>query len=318
MVAESVCVVDRREMRMRDPAFPDSSRLRSRPHVADGGWSTQLRMRGYAGDAPVELANLTHPQLVQQLARAYVEAGAEFVTTNTFGANRFVFERAGIEDDPCRVAEAGARLARAAVGEEAWVVGSIGPSGRMLVIQESTPEELTRLFAEQARALAAGGADAIVLETFSEPAEIQIAIAAAGEASGLPVIASMSFDCGPQRTRTMMGAEAGACAELMEASGAAVVGCNCGSGIEDVLPAVVALRAHTRCPLWVKPNAGVPELIDGQVVYRVTPDAFAAHVPALLDAGADIVGGCCGTGPAHIQAVARRVAGRREGRGPAV
>lgn len=290
----------------RRPFEPD--RLRERPHVADGGWSTQLRARGYAPDAPAELANLTHAELVQQLAREYLEAGAEFITTNTFAANRFVFERAGVEDDPRKVAEVGARLAREAVGDAAWVVGSIGPSGRMLVIQEATPGELAGLFAEQARALAAGGVDAIVLETFSEPAEIEIAIAAAGEASGLPVIASMSFDSGPQRTRTIMGAEAGTCAALMEQAGAAVVGCNCGSGIEDVLPAVVALRAHTSRPLWVKPNAGVPELIDGQVVYRVTPEAFVEHVPQLLEAGADILGGCCGTGPEHIARLARRIA----------
>ncbi len=292
----------------------EPEQLRERPHVADGGWSTQLRARGYASDAPAELANLTHPELVRQLARDYLEAGAEFITTNTFAANRFVFERAGIEEDPRKVAEAGARLAREAVGDAAWVVGSIGPSGRMLVIQEATPDELAELFAGQARALAAGGADAIVLETFSEPAEIKIAIASAGEASGLPVIASMSFDSGPQRTRTIMGAEAGRCAEQMEKAGAAVVGCNCGSGIEDVLPAVVALRAHTSRPLWVKPNAGVPELIDGQVVYRVTPEDFVEHAPKLLEAGADVLGGCCGTGPEHIARLARRIARWRQRR----
>jgi 5-methyltetrahydrofolate--homocysteine methyltransferase len=118
----------------------------------------------------------------------------------------------------------------------------------------------------------------------------------------------MSFDAGPQRTRTMMGAQAGECATALEDAGADIIGCNCGSGINHVLPAVVALRAATSLPLWVKPNAGLPELEDGRAVWKQTPEEFAGFVPQLLDAGANIIGGCCGSGPEHIRRVAKVVA----------
>jgi methionine synthase I (cobalamin-dependent) len=276
--------------------------------VADGGWSTQLQARGVPLEAPAELANLTHPHLVEALARDYVMAGARFITTNTFSANRFVFERRGLSQDLAEVNRTGAALAKKAVdGSGALVAGSIGPSGKILAVREVAEEQLAAAFAEQAAALAEGGADVIVLETFSEVAEILVALEAVGKAASLPVVASMSFDSGPQRTRTMMGARAEDCASALEEAGADVVGCNCGAGVATILPTVVALRANTKLPLWVKPNAGLPELEDGHVIYRQTPDEFGHHVPALLDAGVNIIGGCCGTGPEHIKRVAALV-----------
>ncbi len=290
----------------------DAESLLARPHVADGGWSTQLQLRGMPADVPAETANLTHPELVLDLARAYLDAGAQFITTNTFAANRLLFERRGLTHDPLEVNRRGAMLAREALGDRpAWVAGSIGPSGKILAVREATEEQLYPVFHEQAEALAAGGADLILLETFSELREVLLALRAVVDATGLPVIASLSFDSGPQRTRTMMGAAAGECAAALEDAGAAVIGCNCGSGINHVLPAVVALRAATKCPLWVKPNAGLPELEDGRPVWRQPPDEFAGFVPQLLDAGANIVGGCCGSGPEHIRRVAAVVAHRK-------
>jgi len=276
--------------------------------VADGGWSTQLAARGFPGDRLAELANLSHPHLVEQLAREYAAAGARFITTNTFSANRFIFERRRISQDPLEVSRRGAELAKGAVGETGVLVaGSIGPSGRILAVREVREDELRDAFAAQAEALAAGGADVIVLETFSELAEVLIALEAARSAGGLPVIASMSFDSGPQRTRTMMGARAEDCATALTEAGADAVGCNCGAGIATILPAVVALRANTHLPLWVKPNAGLPELEDGRAVYRQTPREFGQHVPPLLEAGVNIIGGCCGTGPEHIRRLAALV-----------
>ncbi len=276
--------------------------------VADGGWSTQLQARGVPLDAPAELANVTHPHLVEALARDYVAAGARFITTNTFSANRFVFERRGLQHDLAEINRTGAALAKKGIdGGGALVAGSIGPSGKILAVREAAEEQLTTAFAEQAAALADGGADVIVLETFSELAEILLALEAVRKAGGLPVIASMSFDSGPQRTRTMMGAKAEDCASALDEAGADAVGCNCGAGVTTILPAVVALRANTALPLWVKPNAGLPELEDGHVVYKQTPDEFGHHVPALLDAGVNIIGGCCGTGPEHIRRVAALV-----------
>ena len=286
--------------------------LRDGLTVADGGWSTQLWMRGVPSGTLAELATLTHPQIVSNLAREYVAAGAQFVTTNTFSANRIMLEKRRVAAGVAELNRAGARLAREAVGQsDVLVVGSIGPSGKILAVREAAEEELTQVFAEQAAALAEGGADAIVLETFSELAEILVALKAVRSACQLPVIASMSFDSGPQRTRTMMGAKAEDCAAALEDAGADVVGCNCGTGIGHVLPAVVALRHATRLPLWVKPNAGLPDLEDGQAVYRQTPEEFVRHVPELIDAGANILGGCCGTGPEHIRRLAALVASRR-------
>ncbi len=279
--------------------------------VADGGWSTQLQMRGVPTDAMAETANFTHPDVVRDLGRAYVDAGARFITTNTFAANRWTLERREVEQSVAEVNRRGAELAREAVGRGgALVAGSIGPSGKILAVRETTEDELTPLFEEQAKGLAEGGADLIVLETFSEVAEILLALKVAKDATGLPIVASMSFDSGPQRTRTMMGAKAEECAAALDDGGADIIGANCGGGIDLILPAVVALRAATERPLWVKPNAGMPELIEGRAVWRQTPDEFAAKVPTLLDADVNIIGGCCGSGPEHIEQVASVVARR--------
>ncbi|MBU0640558.1 MAG: homocysteine S-methyltransferase family protein [Planctomycetes bacterium] len=297
--------------------MPDFAALRRTVSVADGSWSVQLQARGLPANIMAETANLSHPELVVELARDYVAAGARFITTNTFAANRFTIERRGLKQTVAEINQAGVELARAAVGASAaLVVGSIGPSGKILAVDEASPDQLAAAFEEQAAALARGGVDAIVLETFSELAEVLLAVRVVKETTGLPVIASMSFDSGPQRTRTMMGAAADECAAALEDADVDAIGYNCGSGIEHALPAVVALRAGTGCPLWIKPNAGLPELEGGRVVYRQTPEEFAAFVPTLIDAGANIIGGCCGTTPEHIRRVAVLVASyeRRTGK----
>ena len=290
----------------------DTKALTRAVTVADGGWSTQLQARGLPASTVAETANVSHPQLVTALARDYVAAGARFLTTNTFSANTFVFERRGVRPSVAAVNRRGAEIAREVAGDcGVVVVGSIGASGKILAVREASEELLSAAFAEQARALARGGVDAILLETFTELAEILLALRVVKDATGLPVISSMSFDSGPQRTRTMMGAAADECGAVLDDAGADVIGCNCGSGIADVLPAVVALRAASTRPLWVKPNAGLPELHEGRAVYRQTPEEFAAYVPTLIDAGANIIGGCCGTGPEHIRRVAALIAKRR-------
>jgi methionine synthase I (cobalamin-dependent) len=339
---------------------PDSHK--SGVTLADGAWASELRARGLAPAAPVELASLDHPTLVLQLAQEYLAAGARILTTNTFSANRFTLERIGERRTVAEINAAGARLARQAVEEHAGVAealsaagrhggerrgargagrgesrrerpgsqaspapkergaaavavaGAIGPSGKILAVREIGETELADAFAEQARALAEGGVDLIVLETFSELAELLVAVGAVKAVTRMPVAASLSFDSGPQRTYTMMGAGASESATALDDAGADVIGCNCGAGITHVLPAVVALRAHTARPLWVKPSAGLPELDTGQPVYRQTADEFAALVPTLIDAGANIIGGCCGVGPEHIQRVAAVLEHRRAAR----
>lgn len=297
---------------------PDMSFLAG-PAVADGSWSTELQRRGVPPNVPAELANLTQPQVVAALAREYVLAGATILSTNTFGAQRFNFARRGLTEDPAEVARHGATIARNVAAGKARVGGSIGPSGKIMLLGEAPEPELRASFAAHAAALADGGVDFILLETFSEMAELMLAIDAVRGVTPLPIVASVSFDSGPQRTHTMMGVAAEEAARQLEAAGAAAVGCNCGAGVETILPAVVALRANTKLPVWVKPNAGLPDLIDGRPVYSVGIDEFAEYIPALLDAGANIVGGCCGVGPEHIKRIAAVVASRgraRAGRKP--
>jgi len=192
--------------------------LRQTITVADGGWSTQLQMRGVPTNVPAESANLTHPDTVVALGTEYVDAGARFLTTNTFAANEFTLARRDLGDKVTEVNRRGAELARAAAdkGVGVLVVGSVGPSGKILAVKETTEDVLREKFAVQIGALAAGGADIILLETCSEIAEVVLAIRVAKEIAKLPVIASMSFDSGPQRTRTMMGTPADKCATALD------------------------------------------------------------------------------------------------------
>lgn len=277
--------------------------------VADGGWSTILRERLHPlRDLPEGLC-LRQPEAVRTLARDYVQSGARFLTTNSFSLNRLALQSRGAQEDVRALNREAARLARQAVSNlPVHVVGSMSSTGRILGVREVDESEITDAMAEQARALAEGGVDAIVLETFFELAEAELAVRVVKEAVRLPVIACMSFDSGPQRTRTLMGAEAGECAARLAVAGADIVGCNCGAGADEALPAVVAMRAATDRPLWVKPNVGLPFLEEGRSVYRQSPEEFVAAMRPLIDAGANIVGGCCGAGPDHIRRLAAWVA----------
>ena len=182
--------------------------------------------------------------------------------------------------------------------------GAMGPSGMIVAVQEVDEGQLIAAFSEQASALVEGGAQWIVLETFSELAELVIAIKAVKQATACPVVASMSFDAGPQRTKTVMGAAASEVGAALEDAGADVIGSNCGAGIAHALPAVVALKANCSLPLWVRPSAGLPDLEEGVAVYRNKPEEIDEFIGPLLDAGANVIGGCCGMGPAHIKRMA--------------
>jgi methionine synthase I (cobalamin-dependent) len=186
------------------------------------------------------------------------------------------------------------------------VFASIGPTGKLLVTGEVTPEELSAVFSEQVAILASAGADAIVLETMTDLEEAKIAVGCA-KRTGLAVVACMVFDTGKNKDRTLMGTTPEQAAEGLAAAGADVIGANCGQGIAGYVPICRRLRAATVRPIWIKANAGLPEVVDGRAVYRTTPEEFAAHIPALLEAGASFIGGCCGTTPDYIRAVAAAV-----------
>lgn len=270
--------------------------------IADGAWGTELDKLGCPPGFCREEWNVTRPELIQQVAEAYVAAGARIVLTNTFGANRYVLgrhDRAGKVRDFNR---AGAEVSKRAAGDRARVFGSIGPSGKIIMMGEVDEGELYEAFKEQAEALAEGGADGLVVETMTELVEVVTAVKAA-KSTGLPVVGSMTFDSGPDRTHTMMGVTPEQAVKAIVDAGADLVGCNCGIGIDNYIKVTAMLRTATDKPIWVKANAGLPEIEGGKVVYRMTPEEFATKARDLVKAGANIVGGCCGSSPEFIKAL---------------
>ncbi len=277
------------------------------PSVTDGAWGTQLQAQGLEpGDCPDEW-NLSHPDRVEAVARAYAEAGSQIVLTNTFGASRLCLEKFGLADQAADINREGAKISKQAVSDQAKVFASIGPTGKLIVMGQTTEDELKAVFAEQAEALAEGGADAIVVETMSDPVEAGIAIAAARE-TGLPVVGCMVFDAGKNQDRTMMGTTPEQAAEALTSAGADVIGSNCGQGIAGFVDICKRLKAASDRPVWIKANAGMPEIVDGKVMYQTPPEEFASYVPALVEAGASFIGGCCGTNPDFIRAVRQQLA----------
>ncbi|MGA2034804.1 MAG: homocysteine S-methyltransferase family protein [Thermoguttaceae bacterium] len=278
------------------------------PVVTDGAWGTQLQLRGLPVGACPDAWNLERPGAVEDVARSYVEAGSQIILTNTFGANRFILSRYGLAERAAEINRAGVGLSRKAASGRAAVFASMGPTGIVLMMGEVSPDDLEKAFAEQAEAIADSGADGIVVETMSDPVEARLAVAAARQ-SGLPVVACMTFDSGPNKDRTMMGATPEQAAEELLAAGADCLGSNCGQGIAGFVAICRRLCAAGGAPVWIKANAGLPEIRDGQTVYSQTPEQFAQYVPELVAAGAAFIGGCCGTTPEFIAAVRRKLAG---------
>jgi 5-methyltetrahydrofolate--homocysteine methyltransferase len=276
------------------------------PVATDGAWGTQLQQRGLPLGACPDTWNLTEPAKVAEVARCYVEAGSRVILTNTFGANRFVLARHGLAERVAEVNRQGVEISLRAAAGHAAVFASVGPSGLMLMTGQVSEDALKAAFSEQAQAIAAAGADGIVIETMSDVAEAALAAAAAHE-TGLPVVACMTFSAGAKKDRTMMGVTPEQAAEQLAAAGADVVGSNCGQGIAGMVEICGRLHAATNGPVWIKANAGLPEMVDGKTVYKQTPAEFAEYVPQLIAAGAAMIGGCCGTTPEFIKAVAEKV-----------
>jgi methionine synthase I (cobalamin-dependent) len=273
------------------------------PVLTDGAWGTQLQARGLAAGEIPDLWNLTHPEKVAEVARAYIAAGSRVILTNTFGGNRFRLAEGGCADRMNEINETGAHISREAAGNHALVFASIGPSGKMLMSGDVTEDELRAAFTEQAEALARGGAHGLVVETMSDLEEARIAVRAA-KATDLPVVASMVFDSGKNKDRTMMGITPEQAAAGLVEAGADVIGSNCGQGIAGFVKICARLKsAAGGRPVWIKANAGLPTVKEGKVSYDTTPQQFASYVPALMEAGASFIGGCCGTSPDFIRAL---------------
>jgi methionine synthase I (cobalamin-dependent) len=274
--------------------------------ILDGGWGTQLQLRGLETGEHPDLWNLSHPDKVQEVASAYVQAGSDIILTNTFGSNRFLLTKHGAADKVVELNRAGVRISKEiAHKQNRRVFASIGPSGVMLMSGTVTPEELYAAFLEQAEAIAAESPDGIVIETMSDPVEAVLAVKAA-KTTGLPVVGSMVFDTGQNKDRTMMGTTPEQAVEQLTAAGADIVGANCGQGIDGFIPICRRMRAATTLPLWMKANAGLPEIVDGKTVYRQTPEKFADSAKELWAAGVNFLGGCCGTTPDYIRVLRER------------
>ncbi len=277
--------------------------LTAAPILTDGAWGTQLQQRGLPIGACPDAWNLTHPDEVEAVARAYVDAGSRVILTNTFGASRITLDRHGLGDRSREVNRLGATLSRNAVaGTEVAVFASVGPTGKLLAAGEVTEDDVLTAYLDQMAGLAEGGVDAVVIETMSDLAEATLALRAAQDA-GLPAVVSMVFDAGRQKDRTMMGVRVEEAATALTDAGASAVGLNCGVGPDTMTPLVRRFREATSLPLWVKPNAGLPQLVDGAAIYTVTPQAFAQSALELVDAGATFIGGCCGSGPEFISSL---------------
>ena len=280
--------------------------------IADGAMGTELQARGLEPGAPGELWNVERPEEVTAIHRSYLEAGARIILTNTFGGSRWKLETAGLAGRVVEVNRAAAELARKVAGEGAWVLGDVGPTGRFMApLGTDTFEDFVAVFTEQVEALMAGGVDAVMVETMSDLQEARAALQAAKAVGDLPVVVTMTFT--PDQVggdfHTVMGVGVEEAVGVLQEAGADLVGSNCGVGTEAMAQIVERMSAVATVPVVAKPNAGLPRLEAGHTVYDETPEQFARTLANLTGVGARVLGGCCGTTPEHIHALASAVRG---------
>ena len=277
--------------------------------VSDGAWGTFLQAKGLkAGECP-ELWNITNPDAVFDIAKSYIDAGSDTIETNSFGGNVFKLEKFDLQDKVYEINFQASILSRKAAGDDKYVLGSVGPTGKMLIMGDVTEDELYEAFKNQVVALAEGGADAIVIETMTALDEAEIAVKATKENTKCEVICTMTFDkMVTGDYRTMMGVSPAEMVETLKNAGVDILGANCSNGIEGMIEITKEIRrVDAEIPILIHANAGLPCLVEGATVFPESPEMMASFAPALKAAGANIIGGCCGTSPEHIRKIARSI-----------
>lgn len=272
--------------------------------VSDGAWGTMLQAQGLQSGDCCEEWNVSHPDAVKSIAVAYAQSGADLILTNTFGGSSVKLKKAGHGDQVARYNEAGARLSLEGA-PQCVVAASIGPTGEFLEpIGDLTEERMESIFSEQIAAILKGGVKALCIETMSALEEAVCAIWAARKLDpAVEIIVTMTFTGSPKGYRTMMGVSPEKAAKVLTEAGADVIGANCGNGVEQMITIAREMRAVSDKPILIHANAGLPELKDGKTVFKQSPEGMAGRVKELVEAGANIIGGCCGTTPSHIAAI---------------
>jgi 5-methyltetrahydrofolate--homocysteine methyltransferase len=291
---------------------PERERL-----LSDGASGTELMKRGLPrGDAP-ERMNADNPEMVTGLAMDYMKAGSDIILTNSFVGSRCQLTRHGLAERTGELNRKAAEIAASAATAftssrsaqffpRPLVAGSVGPTGKLVVMGEIGADELLGVFLQQTENLAEGGADLIVVETMADLEEMVVAVRA-GVKTGLPVVASMTYNKVEDGYRTVMGNTHQACVDAALAEGASIIGANCGTGVENYTDLARDLCSMEKAPVWIKANAGLPELIGKETVFKQTPEEYAGYIQQLLDFGVSVVGGCCGTTPTFVQGMRREL-----------